>query len=145
RELWATVYPKLSGGEPGLLGAVLARGEAHVLRLSMLYAVLDRSPVIRDQHLFAALALWDYSAVSARRIFGDRLGLSTADVIEQAGKQRGPEGITKTEISALFQRNKSEAQIDAALSVLEAASRMRRSTRVPEGGKGRTVEVWVCR
>jgi Protein of unknown function (DUF3987) len=145
RQVWATVYPQLSAGEPGLLGAVLARGEAHVLRLSMLYAVLDRSPVIRDQHLFAALALWDYATASARRIFGDRLGLSTANVIETAAKRRGLGGISRTEISTLFQRNKSESEIDAALSVLEAGGRMTRSRQVPEGGKGRPIEVWVCR
>ena len=81
RALWATIYPALSEGEPGLLGAVLARAEAHVLRLSVLYAVLDRAAAIQPDHLRAALAIWDYSEASARRIFGERLGLCMADVI----------------------------------------------------------------
>jgi hypothetical protein len=40
KALWATVYPKLSEGEPRLVASVLARAEAHVLRLSILYAAL---------------------------------------------------------------------------------------------------------
>src|SRR5262249_33228771 len=43
RELWAKIYPELSEGKTGLLGAITARAEAQVLRLSGLYAVLDCS------------------------------------------------------------------------------------------------------
>ena len=34
RKLWAQVYPTLSEGKPGLLGAITARAEAQVLRIS---------------------------------------------------------------------------------------------------------------
>src|SRR5262249_422670 len=34
KAMWAEVYPALSAGHPGLLGAILNRSEAHVLRLS---------------------------------------------------------------------------------------------------------------
>ena len=84
RELWATVYPELSDGQPGLLGAVTSRAEAQVLRLSMLYALLDCSDEIRVPHLVAALALWDYCEKSARWIFGDALGDPVADAILSA-------------------------------------------------------------
>jgi hypothetical protein len=57
RDLWAKVYPGLSEGKPGLLGAITARAEAQVLRLSMIYALLDFSNVVRVEHLKAALAL----------------------------------------------------------------------------------------
>ena len=53
--MFREIYPKLSAGEPGLLGAVLARAEAHVLRLSLLYAALDRAPAVTPAHLVAAL------------------------------------------------------------------------------------------
>ena len=79
--LWAKVYPKLSAGRPGMLGAVSSRAEAQVLRLSMLYALLDCSAVIHVPHLVAALALWDYCEESARWIFGDTLGDPVADTI----------------------------------------------------------------
>jgi len=43
RELWHAVYGELSEGKVGLLGAMTARAEAHVMRLAMLYALLDQS------------------------------------------------------------------------------------------------------
>jgi hypothetical protein len=57
-----------------MVGAIIGRAEAQVLRLSALYAVLDRSRMIRTSHLLAALAFWEYAEDSAQRIFGDRLG-----------------------------------------------------------------------
>ncbi|HEV8716340.1 MAG TPA: hypothetical protein VGX03_26400, partial [Candidatus Binatia bacterium] len=50
RELWRAVYHDLSTGKPGLLGAVLSRAEAQVLRLSVIYALLDMSAVVRVEH-----------------------------------------------------------------------------------------------
>ena len=140
RALWAAVYPSLSEGEGGLIGAILARAEAHVLRLSVLYAALDRSPRIRPEHLRAALAVWDYAETSARRIFGEAIGLSVPHVILTALRSRGP--MTRDEIRDLFHRNKSSAEIDAALGLLQEKSKARCATRPPEGGKGRAATVW---
>ena len=123
-----------------MLGAILARAEAHVLRLSLLYAVLDCAPTIQAEHLQAALALWDYADASARRIFGGRLGISMADTILIALRQRG--AMTRTQINNLFKRNKTEAEIDAVLSLLLEQRKAKQSTCPPEGGVGRPVEVW---
>lgn len=139
RALWAAVYPQLSEGEPGLLGAILARAEAHVLRLSLIYAILDGAPAIRAEHLQAALAVWDFADASARRIFGSRLGIPMVDVIMTA---LGVRSLTRTEISGLFKRNKSSAEIEAVLSLLAERGKAKRSTRPPKGGDGRPVEVW---
>ncbi len=49
REVWHAVYEELSEGKPGLLGAMIARAEAQVMRLACIYALLDRSPVIRKE------------------------------------------------------------------------------------------------
>ncbi|MBI2015311.1 MAG: DUF3987 domain-containing protein [Candidatus Rokubacteria bacterium] len=140
KALWAAVYPALSKGEAGLIGAILGRAEAHVLRLSVLYAALDRAACVAPAHLQAALALWDYAEASARRIFGDAVGLSVPDTILEALRARGP--MTREEIRDLFHRNRSSAEIDAALRVLSEAGKALRSTRPPQGGKGRPAEVW---
>jgi hypothetical protein len=79
REIWREVYSQLSADRPGLSGALLGRAEAHVLRLSMLYALLDCSASIQATHLMAALALWDYGEQSVKHIFGDALGYAVAD------------------------------------------------------------------
>ena len=118
RDLWAHIYPGLSDGFPGLAGAVLARGEAYVTRLSLIYCVLDNATMVRPEHLLAALAVWDYCCASVFYIFGNRLGHTVADAILDELRER-PEGLTKTEMSALFQRNKTASEIGRALRLLE--------------------------
>ncbi|MGP0050028.1 MAG: hypothetical protein ACLPZR_14430 [Solirubrobacteraceae bacterium] len=140
RERWIEAYGPLSRGEEGLLGAATRRAEAHVVRLAALYATLDTSDTISLPHLEAALAVWRYSLDSARWIFGDSLGDPTADEIWEAAKER-PEGLTRTEVSDMFSRNKKRREIERALGVLEGAGRLRRETRQPD--RGRAAEVWI--
>jgi hypothetical protein len=140
RRLWAEVYPTLSDGKPGLLGAATSRAEAQVMRMAMLYALLDEQPVIGEVHLRAALALWDYCAASARNIFGSAMGDPTADDIVQL--LRGRPGTTRTEIRDFFGRHKSVDEINRALAVLVENGLARREQR--ETG-GRPAECWfVC-
>ena len=103
RERWIEIYPTLSAARPGLAGAATARAEAHVVRLALIYALLDRSEQIRLEHLQAGLAVWRYSADSTSRVFGDSLGDPTADEIWTAAKER-PTGLTRTEVSDMFSR-----------------------------------------
>ena len=140
RAVWAEVYPDLSEGEAGLIGAMLGRAEAHVLRLSLIYAALDCSPVVTQDHLMAAMAVWEYAEASARRIFSDAFGITVADTILQALRTRGP--MTRDQIRDLFQRNKSADEINAALSLLLERKKVRMAKRPPEGGTGRPAEVW---
>jgi hypothetical protein len=140
RERWIEIYPQLSTAQPGLAGAATARAEAHVVRLALIYTLLDCSDTIGHEHLEAALAVWRYSADSARWIFGDSLGDPTADEIWAAAKERTA-GVTRTEVSEMFSRNKKRREIERALTVLEEAGRLRRGTRRPE--HGRPAEVWV--
>ena len=84
RAMWHEVYPQLSGERGGLFGSLTSRAEAHVLRLSCIYALLDRSTEVRRCHLEAALALWKYCEDSAEFIFGAALGNQVADQILKA-------------------------------------------------------------
>jgi hypothetical protein len=140
REHWTDTYEQLSAARPGLAGAATARAEAHTARLALIYALLDLSEQIRLEHLEAALALWRYSAASARWIFGDALGDPTADEIWATAKDR-PGGLTRTEVSDMFSRNKKRREIERALSVLEDAGRLRRETHQPQ--RGRSAELWI--
>lgn len=133
--LWAEVYPSLSEGKPGMVGAIISRGEAQVMRLACLYTLLDLSNVVRSEHLKAALALWDYAEKSAKLIFGERMGDPIADRILL--ELRTKEGMTETQIRDLFGRHQS-AGIDRALDLL-----FRLRMAVPEtlqtGGRPQTV------
>jgi hypothetical protein len=119
--LWEAAYAtELSVERFGLAGAVCARAEAHTLRLSMLYALLDESTVIRRDHLEAALALWRYCESSARLVFGDRLGDQVADSIIDALRWN-PEGMTRNEIGRLFSGHRRKDELDQALELLLTA------------------------
>ena len=140
RKVWREVYDDLSEGRPGLAGAVTSRAEAQTMRLACLYALLDCSPVIRVEHLLAGLAVWQYSEASARFIFGDALGDSTADEILSVLRQR-PDGMTRTEIRDHFSRHKRSAELGRALNVLQEYG-LARCER--EGTEGRPEERWFA-
>jgi DNA-binding transcriptional ArsR family regulator len=123
------------------VGYVTARAEAQVLRLSILYALLDGSAVIKEQHLLAALALWEYAEASARFIFGDSLGDPTADQILRALHESGS-GLSRTEISGLFGRHRPAAEIERALRSLSELGLVRRNAL--RQTEGRPTEVWIC-
>jgi len=135
RAIWHEVYPELSEGKPGLLGAVIARAEAQVMRLACLYAVLDMSTVVRREHLLAALAVWDYCEASARFIFGDALGDPVADEILRALRAAGNAGMTRTEISEHFGRNVPAKRLGRALTALAEAGLVRQREERDTGGR----------
>ncbi len=136
--VWHRVYPALSEGMPGLLGAATNRAEAQVLRLSVLYAILDQSDVITGPHLLAALAVWRYAEDSARWVFGDSMGDPTADAIVAALRARGR--MSRTDIGDLFGRHVERSRIERALASLEELGR---AARTQETTGGRPREVWL--
>jgi hypothetical protein len=141
KELWIANYAELSAEKPGLFGDIIARAEAHTVRLAMLYALLDRRREIYPEHLRAALAFWSYAEASALYVFGDATGNPVADEIMRALRQYGPDGRTRTQLSELFSRHRGADQIGAALAFLVSHGKARTITR-PTGG--RPVEVWLA-
>ena len=117
RALWYAVYPELSEGKPGLLGSLIGRAEAQVMRLACIYALLDCSPRIRKAHLEAALAVWRYCEDSARYIFGDSLGNPLADDLYRLLKE-SPNGMTRNEICNHYGRHRTAQEIAKALGML---------------------------
>jgi hypothetical protein len=141
--VWREVYGPLSDGKPGLTGAVLARAEAHVMRLAMLYALLDRSPQIRAAHLMAALAVWEYCERSVKFIFGDSIGDPVADELLRVLRAAGPQGATRTEMLNYFGRNRSTDRIGRALGML-LEHRLARMEKSQPQGPGRPEERWYA-
>ena len=132
-ELWRRVYDRMAEGQPGLFGAMTSRSEAQVVRLAMVYALMDMSRTIELEHLQAALAVWHYCESSVRYVFGDATGDDVADKIEDA-LVGSATGLTRTEISGLFDRNQSAARITSALELLKRFGRARWES-VETGGR----------
>lgn len=139
RASWHAVYETLETGRGGLFGAVTGRAAAHVLRLSMIYALADGSAVVRAPHLDAALALWTFSQDSARFVFGDATGDPEADAILDA--LRAAPRLSREAIRDLFNRHVPAPRIASALALL---ARLGKAHMEPEKTKGRPVEWWIC-
>jgi hypothetical protein len=123
-EAWEKNYPLLSSDRPGLLGAILGRAEAQVIRIALIYALLDNTEQIDLLHLRAALVVWAFCEDSATQIWGDILGDEVSDTIFAALKRAGSTGLGRTEISNLFSRHVPSARITTALEGLQHAGKI---------------------
>lgn len=132
--VWKAAYRELSEERTGLVGSITARGEAQVMRLACIYALLDQSAVVRIEHLEAALALWEYSEKCAGFIFGDSQGDPTVDRMIAALKQ-GP--MTETEIRDLFSRHNT-GEVDRALAFIFSKG-IAKPAIEETGGRPRTI------
>jgi hypothetical protein len=103
---WAAAYHDLSEGGHGVFGAMTGRAEAQVLRLAMVYALLDEKPQIESIHLEAALALWDYCEKSARYLFGqdDPIAEAAAKVMKHFDSIPDAQ-MSRTELGTLLGRD----------------------------------------
>ncbi|MCZ6690919.1 MAG: DUF3987 domain-containing protein [Planctomycetota bacterium] len=139
KKLWAEIYKELAEGKGGLLGAMTSRAEAHVLRLSGIYALLDQSAIIRPPHLEAASALWKYSENSAAFIFGKTMADPHLQKLQEFIREC-PGGRTRTEINNLLSGHKSSEKIDKYKDRLIREGEIRVKLE-PTGG--RPIERWI--
>jgi hypothetical protein len=136
KRIWRDAYPRLTGDRHGLFGAVTSRAEAQVLRLSLVYSLLDASADVRAEHLNAALALWAYCETSAKQVFGDSLGNPFADKVLALVRSRP--GISRTQLHGEWQRHRG-ADLLKALAQLQQMGLIH-SERHATAGRSR--EVW---
>jgi hypothetical protein len=86
------------------------------------------------------LALWDYAERSAAWALGQTTGDPLAEQIH-AALTRSPDGLTRTQIRDLCQRNLPTDRVEQALNTLAAAGRAQRQ-RTLTGG--RPAEHWTA-
>jgi hypothetical protein len=139
-KLWAEMYPELAADRPGLLGAATSRAAAQVLRLSLIYALLDGSSLVRPVHLRAAREVWRYCEDSARFLLGDALD-AFVDTLLTAIREAGKSGLSGTQIRDLFGRHARMNDISRALAQLQAAGLVVK-VRVKTGGRPKIV--WIA-
>lgn len=143
---WEKFYhsfePKTKGG---MISSILDRIPTHVVRIAMLYCVLDNSTLITGAHLRAALAFCDYCRRSAEWLFGVKTGDRSADRLYGALVRHKPKGMTRTEISeAVFNKNVAKAYLDELLGLLLGAELVcMRSETNPRKGP-RTIDKWYA-
>jgi hypothetical protein len=140
-KLWESIYEELTAEIPGRFGAAIGRAEGQVLRISMIYALLDKSRIIKLVHLQAALAFWKYCVDSARYLFLATLDNPHAAKIFAALRNK-PEGMTRSEIRVkIFQKHLSKTKTDEAFNYLR---RLEFAHSVTETTPGRSTERWFA-
>lgn len=142
-ELWKDNYEHLvgEGKRTGLFAEVTARATGHVIRLAMLYSILDFSSVIRPMHLLAALECWRYAEDSAKYVFGDMSSDPISEKIFSALKS-SQNGLTQDQLYNLFSRNISSSRIKTALTSLSDSGQIgfsKNQSDNPLGGRPRVV------
>jgi hypothetical protein len=137
-ERWDAAYAALSDEQPGAFGAVTARAEAQVLRLSLIYALLDRSALIRAEHVESALAVWRYCEDSVAYLFGRKTGNPIADRIFREIRIR--KSITRTQINDLFGGRELSETIDRVGDVLSRGGFI--TIEKKQSTRGRSPEIW---
>ena len=123
-------YQKLTKNHPGLIGCVINRAEAQVLRLAMIYCLLNGKSLITIEHLESALAFWNFCQQSAEYIFHGRQSDNIAQKIMDS-LQEGPK--TATDIHRLFSSHTSKNRLETAISELLASDSIVTETKPTNG------------
>lgn len=132
RDAWEDLYLEHSLRRPwGLSGAMTARREAQVVRLALVYALLDRSPVIDVPHLRAAQALWVYAERSVTSVFGTSTGDRHADAL----RLQLADGPLKWEDAKRALGVRSAAELEDAVALLESLGIAERAKTRVAGAK----------
>ena len=143
RVYWAeVVYPALSGGGPtdGPVAQFTARATPYARRTAMLYALADGATAVDAPHLQAAYALANYSRATAAHVLGHGTGDERLDKLITALTTAGAQGMTRTDISALFSGHLKGPQLADLLTKAEASPGI---TRTQRRGNGRPTDVWT--
>jgi hypothetical protein len=142
QKYWQDALEGLRKRRPGLLGAILARGPAQVMRLASIYAAVDKTPSIGVDHLKAALELWAYCVRSIDFIFGDRLGDPDAERLLKALEEAGEHGLAQTDIQRrVFGNNKDAETLNVLLRRMIRAGLISRAPK-RTGARGRPAWMW---
>jgi hypothetical protein len=143
-ELWQTLYRKFNNEKgSGIMDAVLVRDTSHLLKLALIFAILDQAKEIKRVHLEAAWAICDFSQASARWIFGMTTGSYLANQILWA-LRRSKEGMERTVIYRdVCNRNTPSTKLDQALSVLTKNGLVQ--VKLQRSKKGQLTEIWTVK
>ncbi len=117
RDEWESLYLELAlQGRYGLFASMTARTEAQIVRLALVYALIDRASAIGVVHLQAARALWAYAERSVAYVFGSSTGDRHADAL----RDLIADGPVKWEDAKKELGLRTAADLASAVSLLES-------------------------
>ncbi|HEV2640777.1 MAG TPA: DUF3987 domain-containing protein [Actinocrinis sp.] len=143
REYWGdVVYSALSSEThtDGIVAQFTARATPYARRAAMLYALGDGAAEVDVTHLQAAYALVTYARATAAHVLGTGTGDPQLDKTIAALSTAGERGLSRMELSHLFSRKLTAAQLDDLVSKVETVPNVTRTRRT---GVGRPTDVWT--
>jgi len=143
-QLWVTEYPRLSMAHEGLSGCMVNRAEAHVIRLSLIYALIAGHSSIEVDDLTAALSFWRYCYESALYVFGGSYADSAKNKIFSALQEADGNCMTKSDIrTAVFSGHISKERLSEVIEQMADAGIVSVESE-PTGGAPRTIVKLSC-
>ncbi len=127
---------------PPLLSAATRRGAQFVLRVALIFALLEMADEIEPGHLRAAIAWWDYCFGSARYVFGARLGNQRADALIEHLRNLHPEKLTSADVDAFFGKNLSANSRQSIRADVVNRGLVSIEKVLSPGKPGRPAELW---
>jgi Protein of unknown function (DUF3987) len=137
--LWSELYERMASDDgAGVVDALTARAEAQLVRLSLIYALMDGSKVVDVGHLESAWEVWRYCRWSAQHIFVGS-GTGDPDVDRIAAVLHAGEDISGRELDRMFFGRRSAEELREKVVALGVAEeRIGESTT-----KGGRPPVWL--
>ncbi len=120
---WYRQFEPWREAQPDRVANALARSSSNMLRLSLIYAVLENKAdrTVLSQHMKAAKALIDYSTTSVARVFGPGMAGSDGKILEALRRSPGSK-LSKEQLrSEAFSNHISKTDFSQALDGLVAA------------------------
>jgi len=139
RHVWGEMYGQITSDEPGALGAVTARVEAHALRLALTLSLLERSPQIEKRHLVQTMGILDYCHDSATYLFGAMGADKTSEQVLGIIQGAGTTGLSQTGIRIALSGHIKAERLVMILAELQTSGRITQTTTKTSG---RPVTIW---
>jgi len=141
--LWKEIYQMLANADYGeKINNLTARAEPYILRLALLFAILDKSRYVTSRHLLAAQAIWDRNVQSIRFLFGeDEANNKLMNEILEGLRKYG--SMSQSDIHRkIFNCNVDAEKIKKALQSLSAKGKICVIDNKDYIGKGRPPTIW---
>ncbi|MEQ8849941.1 DUF3854 domain-containing protein [Botrimarina sp.] len=146
QEYWDKHYPimRAAGDAPGLQGAIVARGYTFVLRLALIYALVelwestDETPQVAKRHLEAGMAIWRTCERATLTMLAGETGDPLSEEIVTF-----LQGGSKTTKQLREHFGKKMPQVKESLKTLVKACRVRTWKEKQPQGAGRPTEYFT--
>lgn len=141
-ELWLNEYLKLSAAYSGAAGCLVNRGEAHVTRLSLIYALLAGHNRIELDDVQAALEVWRYCMESVFFLFGQTSSDKRRNRIIDALSKETDNALTKDAVrTKCFSGHIKSEELDVLLEKMQADGLVKITTEQTAGAPKKIISL----